>query len=589
MSASWKQWGAFVVVTSFFLPLFPLEAQDRAVPFVDATETTGLDFVHFNGRTGENYFPEIMGSGGALLDYDGDGDLDLYLSQGRLFRPGATMDEALAPPRHPVPLTDRLYRNDLKGGTVRFTDVTGESGLAAGGYGMGAATGDFDGDGDVDLYVFNHGPNQLWRNDGDGTFTDVTDAAGVADPGWTAAAVFFDFDRDGDLDLLSVNYVEFALADHKICQTKAAVNTYCSPSLFEPAPDRLYENRGDGTFRDVTTPMGLDAAYGPGLGAVAADFDGDGWPDLYVANDGEPNQLWINREGRGFRDDALLAGAAVSREGRPEASMGVSAEDFDMDGDVDLFMTHLDGETNTVYVNEGGGTFTDRSVETGLATPSRRYTGFGTAWFDMDNDGDLDLLVVNGEVNAIDELYRAGDDFPYEQRNQLFENLGDGTYREITEEAGAAFEPVEVSRGALFGDLDNDGDVDVVITNNDGPARVLLNQVGGARPWLGLRLVTGSGATLRDALGARVELLRRDAASLWRRVRTDGSYASANDPRVLFGLGDGPKIEGVRVHWPDGSVETFRDVTPGRYTTLRRGTGTPPPPEPAAAPKPKDG
>lgn len=544
--------------------------------FEDAAASTGLDFVHFNGLAGDYYFPEIMGSGGALLDYDGDGDLDVYLSQGRMFRPGQKVEEALRPPRYPLPLVDRLYRNDLTegpGGAVRprFTDVTEASGIAATGYGMGATTGDYDGDGDVDLYVTNHGPNQLWRNNGDGTFSDVTALSGTGDPRWSTSAVFLDFDRDGRLDLFVGNYVDSTVANHKICHTRSAIRTYCSPSLFPPVPDRLFRNQGDGTFRDVSAETGIDAETGPALGVVTADFNGDGWLDIYVANDGEPNLLWINEGGKRFHNDALLAGCGVSREGQPQASMGVDAADYDGDGDEDLFMTHLDRETNALYVNDGKGMFTDRTVEMGLARPSERFTGFGTSWTDFDNDGDLDLLVVNGEVDAIEELHRAGDPFPFGQTNQLFENLGGGRYQEITERAGEGFHRVEASRGAFFGDLDNDGDIDVVVNNNSGPAQVLLNQVGSSRPWLGLRLVTGSPG--RDALGARVELLRRGAPPLWRRVRTDGSYASANDPRVLFGLGGGDRIDKVRVHWPGGRVEEFSEVPPGRYTTLREGSG----------------
>jgi hypothetical protein len=550
-------------------------AMAEAPRWSDETAAAGLDFVHFNGMTGEHYFPEIMGAGGALFDHDGDGDLDLFLAQGRLFHPGARLEQALLPRGRAPVLGGRLYRNDLTrtaaGPRVRFTDVTAASGLAADGLGMGAAVGDYDGDGDPDLYLTFHGPNQLWRNNGDGTFTDVTAAAGVGDPGWTVAAVFVDFDRDGDLDLLSVNYVEYSLATHKVCQSKIAVPTYCSPSLFAPQPDRFYRNRGDGTFEDATRLLGLDQAFGPGLGAVAADLDGDGWIDLYVANDGEPNQLWINQQGKGFRDQGLAAGVAVSGEGRPQASMGVEAEDFDGDGDLDLFMTHLDRETNALYVNEGDGLFTERGAVAGLGVASKPFTGFGTSFLDYDNDGDLDLLVVNGGVSLIDELYRVGEVHPYHQRNQLFENLGEGRLREVTEQAGPAFAPVETSRAAIVGDVDNDGDLDVVVTNNAGPARLLVNRGGQDRPWIGIRAVTRDGR--RDALGARVELERDGTATLVRRVRTDGSYAAANDPRVLFGVGDG-KPQRVVVRWPDGAVESWPPPPLGRYTTLRQGAGT---------------
>ncbi len=323
--------------------------------FADATEAAGLDFVHENGATGELYTPEIMGPGGALIDYDRDGDLDAYLIQGH--RLGANTGEV-------VTSVDRLYRNDLHfptgesagesaRGAVRFADVTVTAGLSPTAYGMGVATGDYDNDGWPDLYLANLGSNELRRNNGDGTFSDVTDEAGVDDPRWSVTAAFFDYDEDGWLDLWVVNFVDFTLDNAKTCVNPAGTVDYCAPAAYTPVTDSLFHNRGDGTFERVSSRAGIDREARPGLGAVAADFDNDGWLDLYVANDGMPNQLYLNNGDGTFREDALLAGCSVNSEGASEASMGTVAADFDNDGDEDLFLTHLTKETNTLYLNDG--------------------------------------------------------------------------------------------------------------------------------------------------------------------------------------------------------------------------------------------
>ncbi|HEX6903969.1 MAG TPA: CRTAC1 family protein [Thermoanaerobaculia bacterium] len=557
--------------------------------FVDRAKDLGVDFVHVNGMTGKLYMPEIMGSGAALFDYDNDGDLDLFLVQGGPLGPGVKPEGA----------NHRLYRNDLvsvpplpvreggrgrergpggegSGGGLRFTDVTAESGLRLGAYGMGVAAGDYDNDGWTDLYVTALGSNQLWRNNGRGaggkvTFSDVTAEAGADDPRWSVPAAFVDFDRDGWLDLYVGNYLRFSFESHKPCRTPAGAPDWCGPVASDAVPDKLLRNRGNGTFEDVTMKAGIAAADGPALGVSAADYNGDGWLDVYVANDETPNQLWINQRNGTFKDEAALAGAAVSGEGRPQASMGVDAGDYDGDGDEDLVMDNLTGEGNTLYRNDGGGNFEDVSLASGIQTPSWKLTGFGAAWLDYDNDSWLDLLTVNGAIKKMEEQARSGDPLPLRMEKQLFRNLGNGRFEEVGKRSGAVFAVPEVGRGAAFGDLDNDGDVDVVVSNNNGPARVLINQAGSRRPWLGLRLVTGQPG--RDALGARVELRRAGKPPLWRRVRADGSYASANDPRVLFGLGDAAKIEKVVVRWPSGRVEEWKDVPAGTYTTLREGTG----------------
>ena len=565
-----------LLAASFLVAATPARGQSTGDDwFTERAEAAGLDFVHFNGMSGEFYFEEMVGSGVALFDYDNDGDLDVYLVQGAMLGEGKTLADALIPPAMPLPLTDRLYRNDLTVAadgtrTLRFTDVTAESGLDVREYGMGAATGDFDNDGWIDLYLTRRGPDRLFRNDGDGTFTDVSERAGTRQPGWSISASFVDFDRDGWLDLYVGNYVDHD-ADRE-CTTELGAREYCGPQGFMPVPDRLYRNRGDGTFADVTAAAQVAREYGPAMGVVAADLDADGWPDLYVANDMQENQLWINRQDGTFVNDALLAGVALNQAGAVEAGMGVDAGDIDNDGDDDLFLTHLEAQTNTLYVNDGAAMFEDRSTMSGLGATSVPSTGFGALWFDYDSDGWLDVLAVNGAVTTIKALVEAGDPHPLRQPNQLFRNLGGGRFADVTAEAGAAFALSEVSRGAAFGDLDNDGDIDVVVTNNAGPVRLLVNEVGSRNRWLGLRLVGGDPP--RDMLGARVGVFRAGGPPLWRRARTDGSYASAHDPRVLVGLGSAASVERVQVVWPGGRVEEWTGLAVNQYRTLTEGTGT---------------
>ena len=552
-----------------------LPASGQAEYFTDMAQASGLDFVHFNGMSGEFYLAEIMGSGAALFDYDNDGDLDVYLVQGNMIGPGKKPGDARFPPADNTLLKDRLFRNDLapdaSGSRLAFTDVTSESGIDAPGYGMGVATGDIDNDGWVDLYVTNFGRNQLLRNLGDGTFEDITERAGVGDPSWSVSAAFLDFDRDGRLDLFVGNYVHLDLERHQQCRSPSSALDYCTPLVHQAQPDRLYRNRGDGSYEDVTAKAGLHGESAPALGVMVADYNLDGWSDIYVGNDARANRLWINQQDGTFRDEAFLAGVAVNMAGAPEGSMGISSGDFDNDGDEDLFMTHLAGETNTVYVNDGHGWFEDRSIATGLGAPSKAYTGFGTGWIDYDGDGWLDVFAANGAVTVIKGLSDAADPFPLHQTNQLFANLGGKSFREVSAGAGEAFRLSEVSRGAAFGDLDNDGDTDVIVANNSGRVRLLLNLMDGRTSWLGLRLVDRSG---RDALGARVEVRRAEGPSLWRTLRADGSYASANDPRILIGLGTDSEVKEVRVHWPNGRVETWVEGIPlNRYGSLIEGEG----------------
>ena len=541
--------------------------------FTDRAQEVGLDFVHFNGMSGKFYQPEIMGPGAAMFDFDNDDDLDLFLVQGQMLGTGTP----LIPPVGATPPSDRLYRNDLvvnADGTrvLRFTDVTERSGIRARGYGMGVAAGDVDNDGRVDLYLTGVGRNQLFRNNGDGTFADVSDVSGTDDPrSWGVSAAFVDFDRDGWLDLFVGNYLNYSIATDTPCSGVSGLPDYCRPSAYRAQPSRLYRNQGAGRFADVTIAAGLARQYGPALGVSTADFNGDGWIDIFVANDEQENQLWINQRNGTFVNTALLAGAALGAFGERKANMGVDAGDFDADGDEDLFITELVGQGSTLYVNDGTGVFEEASTRTGIRRPSLPYTGFGAAWVDFDNDTWLDIVTVNGHVNRDVEIAKGADDrFPLGQRNQLLRNVT-ARFEDVTDRAGSGFTPVEASRGAAFGDVDNDGDVDVLVANGAAPVRLLINNIGNRNVWLGLKLTGDHG---RDMVGARVSITRATGPALWRRSRADGSYASANDPRVLVGLGpsaDAPPR--IRVIWPGGRVEEWTNVAVNRYTTLKEGSG----------------
>jgi hypothetical protein len=543
--------------------------------FVVHGKDIGLDFVHFNGMSGELYYPEIMAPGVALLDYDHDGDLDVYVVQGQVLGQGKTTKNAINPPIGQ--LRDRLFRNDLVinadgSRTLHFTDVTAASGIDIRTYGMGVAVGDFDNDGFVDIYRTGLSGSVLLHNNGDGTFRDVTKVAGVENRGgWGVSAAFVDYDRDGRLDLYVGNYLVYRVDADIKCQDLTGRPDYCPPTSYRPQRDRLYHNRGNGTFEDVTTHALVGGPHGPALGVSTADFDGDGWIDIYVGNDGQPNHLWINQKNGTFKDAGFASGTAVSGTGNSEASMGIDAGDFDNDGDEDLFVTNWMSQMNVLYVNLGGGLFEDRRAASGLGAPSLAKTGFGTAWLDYDNDGWLDLLVVNGSVARIEAQARAGDPFPLRMAKQLYRNLGNGRFEDVSRRAGRAFASLDVGRGAAFGDIDNDGDIDVVVGNAAGPLQLLENTVGSRQHWLGLRLTDAAGR--RDMLGARVQVIRDGQPTLLRRARSDGSYASANDPRVLVGLGATAGPPRLRITWPDGASEEFVDVAVDRWSTLKQGTG----------------
>jgi hypothetical protein len=535
--------------------------------FQDISAEAGLTFHHFTGATGEYFMPEIMGSGAALLDYDNDGDLDVYLIQAAALDRGK---KPLFPPPAGSKPGNRLFRNLLsETGKLQFVDVTENAGVGHDGYGMGAATGDYDNDGFLDLYVTNFGHNVLYHNNGNGTFTDVTNEARVDDVRWSTSAAFLDYDGDGYLDLFVANYLDFTVKGNKRCYAPTGEPDYCTPMAFRAVPSRLFHNLGNGKFIDVTEGSGIGSAYGPALGVVCADFNGDGRTDIYVANDTAANRLWLNQGNGTFRERALEAGLAYNANGLTKAGMGVTAEETDNHGTLAVVVTNLTREGATLFRGNGKGLFEDVTAQYGLAQPTFAFTGFGTKWFDYDNDGRLDLFIANGAVTIVESM--RGAPYPYGQRNLLFQDEGNEKFRETSAVAGSVFQRLDVGRGAAFGDVDNDGAVDIVVTNNNGAVRLLHNEIGSRQHWLQVRLE--GVRSNRFGIGARVAVLRDGEELLWRRVHTDSSYLSASDARVHFGLGKSSAVRSVMVYWPDGSKEIWDNIQSDKVIVLRQGSG----------------
>ena len=540
---------------------FP-QGSGHAVVFADATADAWIRFEHQVGGTGERYMVETMGSGAALADLDGDGWLDAYFVQGAP-TPGFAASGAMV---------NQHFRNR---GDGSFDDVTGHSGAADAGYGQGVVAGDYDNDGFLDLYVTNFGANRLYRNNGDGTFSDVTARAGVGDELWGTSTAWSDIDHDGLLDLYVANYVDFDWDNHKFCGDSARnLRAYCHPDVYNAAPDRLYRNRGDGAFDEIGAAAGVaDTIDGKGLGVVFADYDDDGDSDAYVANDSTRNLLYANNGDGTFVEDGFLAGVGYNEDGRTEAGMGTDWGDYDGDRQLDLVVTNLTLETNTLYRNLGAGTFADESFAAGLGEPSLLYVGFGTNWMDYDNDGDLDLLVANGHsIDNIAEFSENVDGSPladrtYPQVNHLYRNDGTGKFEEVHDQAGDGLALVRVSRGTAIGDVDNDGDLDVMVSNSGQSADYLRN-VGGNRSgnWIQLRLI--GQRSNRYGIGARVLV----GESIVREIKAGSSYCSSSDPRLHVGIGAAGAAE-VAVRWPGGDTESLGSLQAGRLYLVREGRG----------------
>ncbi|MAE76285.1 MAG: hypothetical protein CMJ85_05395 [Planctomycetes bacterium] len=519
---------------------------------------TGVDHVHTVQLTGTYPLPEIMGAGCAVFDANGDGRLDLYFTDaGRV--------DSNKPPTGGAP--NRFYLRQADGS---YRDATAESGLGDSGYGMGVAVGDIDNDGDLDVYVGNDGPDALYRNDGTGKFTNVTKTSGIVASEWTCSVAFLDHDNDGWLDIFVVNYVLHDPAQQ--CRTQSGRPSYCSPKVFPGLPDRLYRNKGDGTFEDISAQSGIAHVASNGLGVIVDDFNDDGWLDVLVANDGEANHLWINNKDRTFREDALIMGVAVNAHGAAEASMGVAAGDVDADGDVDLFMTHLLEETNTLYLRENN-TFVDGSLRSGLGKPSFAFTGFGTALFDIDHDGDLDLAIANGRVQPAHGAEDGPDDQVWQrfaEPNQLFLGDGRGTFADRSGTSGVFGQPSEVSRALATADLDADGDLDLVLTNCRGRVRIYDNVAPDKGHWLQVRAVDK--ALKREVFGA-VVFVHAGGRVHRRTVSPQNSYLTSSASTTHFGLGAATRIERAEVRWPGGKLETFAVEAVDQVVTLTRGEG----------------
>ena len=535
------------------------------ITFTDAAIAAGIDFLHVNGASGRKNYIETMGSGACWLDYDGDGDIDLYLvNSGAL--PGWVAPAAGPPP------ANHLYRNE---GGGRFRDVTAEAGVPGAGYGMGCTAGDIDNDGDVDLYVTNFGPNILYRNEGGGRFRDVTAEAGVGDPRWSASAAFADIDNDGDLDLYVTNYIDFTLDNNKFCgEGSPPVRTYCHPDEYNGVPDSLYRNKGDGRFEDISAAAGIADPIGKGLGVVFTDINDDGWQDIYVANDKTINFLYLNRRDGTFKDISVTSGTGFSESGLAQAGMGTDAADIDGDGRMDLVVTNLDYETNELYVNNGDLTFTNATFRAGLGEPCFLCVGFGTAFLDYDNDGDEDLLVINGHI--IDNIALFRDELTYAQPPTMLSNDGKGRFKDVTGILGKDFTAPEVGRGLAVGDYDDDGDLDLLVSNNNRRAKLLRNDGGAAAGhWLTLRL-QGTKSN-RHGIGARVRVRTADAAGKesWRsfEVRAGSSYLSQNDTRLHVGMGRSLEAAAIEVRWPSGLTQTLKDVKVDRVVVVKESAG----------------
>jgi hypothetical protein len=550
----------------------PPQAARTAVPasasptFRDVASQAGLDFTHINGASDEKFFPEIIGSGGLFLDFDNDGWLDVFLVDGGSYADPAVAKQA----RH------RLFRNRHNG---TFEDVTAASNIRHRDYGMGACAGDIDNDGLIDLYITNVGPNALYRNAGNGRFDEVPKAGGADSTLWSTSCAFVDFDRDGDLDLFVTNYVDLSRGTNASQSTTIrnefcgfagppAVRDYCHPLIYPPLPSVLYRNTGKGTFEDVSMQAGIASFRGNGLGVAVSDIDDDGWPDVFVANDSTPNFLFHNSKNGSFTEIAGLAGVAVASDGKARAGMGTAFGDFAGTGRLGLIVTNHETEMHSLFLNQGAQLFSDATIRSGIGPATRPYVGFGVVFFDYDNDGRLDVSIVNGNVMANVSKVRAGGKLA--QRKLLLHNDTGERFVEVTKVAGPGFAVEGVGRALAAGDVDNDGDLDLLVTNNGGRVNLLLNDGGNTANAIVVQVI-GTRSN-RSGIGTKLTLSTGQRRQV-REVQSGSSYLAQNDLRAHFGIGRATVAERLEIRWPDGSIEIIPTLAANQVVTVRQGKG----------------
>jgi hypothetical protein len=540
------------------------------VRYIDVASSAGISFQHDNAASPEKYLIETMGSGCGWIDYDQNGLLDLYLVNGASTR--------LYTPKHA--LRSAFYRNN---GDGTFTDVTIKAGVAAEGlFGMGVAVGDYDNDGFPDLLVLGYERSILYHNNGDGTFTDVTDRAGVGNVGkWGSSAAWFDYDNDGLLDLVIANYVDWSPERNFWCGDKGpGLRSYCHPDVYHGEPPTLYHNNGDGTFTDVSKRSGVGSKPGNGLGVVTFDYDNDGWQDIFIANDHMPNYLFHNNRDGTFREVGYSAGVAVGIDGQFEAGMGTDAADTTGSGRLDLIVTHLDQQLARFYQNLGEGYFEDATFKSRISYATFHLSGFGTRFMDYDNDGMRDLFIANGHV--LDNIHRYRAETTYAETKLMFRNTGHGIFENVSERLGSDFRLPRVSRGAAIADFDNDGDLDILVSNNGQPPQLLRNDGGNANHWLQIFLI-GTRSN-RDGIGARVKVTSGDLV-LYDERKGGMSYQSAQDPRLHFGVGQRTRVDMVEIKWPSSELTELRNLKCDQILAVKEGTGLVDRPSPLVIPK----
>jgi hypothetical protein len=525
-------------------------ATQPVIEFEDVTAKSGIRFQHQASRTSRKYLPESMGAGVAIFDYDNDGWLDLFFVNGAKLQD--PMARGSSPDKSDPRYWNRLYHNNRDG---TFTDITEKAGLQGRLYGMGVATGDYDNDGNVDLLVTNLGGNILYHNNGDGTFTDVTAKAGVGGSGWCTGACFVDYDRDGSLDLMVSRYVQWDFSEVYCGEHRPGYRAYCHPDQFEPITHFMFHNNGDGTFTDLSKKCGIASSPGKGLGVAIDDFDGDGWPDIFVANDSVAEQLFRNNHEGTFTEVALISGLGYDQNGHAFAGMGADFGDYKNTGWPSVFVNALANQKYKLFRNDKG-TFEDVTDSIGLGASTLSHSGWGAKWIDYDNDGWLDLFVAQGHV--MDNIQLTEPSLRYLEPPLLLRN-DQGRFSNVSPQSGSIFTTPIAARGAAFGDLDNDGRVDVAINCNDGPAIILHNRVGNGNHWLILNL-TGTSSN-RDAIGSKIRLVTESGQQQTRFLSTAGSYLAASDKRAHFGLGSSKKIRLIEITWPSGIVQRLESVS----------------------------